>query len=269
MKRLNCKAFWSALFLIPLAASSAIWALPITLGTEEEQAVMGGEVVTRSTASGEDASSLVPESSPLHKVLSALMPYNENAKKGNSFAVSSVSFISTSCDDVALYNALISVSTQKGITYISRREGYKPKVLFTQSYCIAGEWHGGKAVRTDDIVVSVVPSEQTIWAYQEDSSFGENVYRYDLSALGGVLFAHITNETPMKYHGFTCLKANELSMYVSITPCDGGVLVNTAAIITGHKSTVKVLFATVDLASSFSRRTRALHDWYKDILPPH
>lgn len=238
-------------------ALGAMCAAELPLQGSDADAVMAGEVLTHSSADGEDAASLVPDESPLHERLLNI----PSGKDG--FAVASVSFIPTGKSVLELYNALLRISTQKGITYISRREGMKPKVLFDESYFIDGYSKGSVMTAIADPVASAVPKSETLYAYQEDSSFGGNVYRYDITSNGSVITAHITNETAMKYHGITCLKAGELSMFVSLTPVDGGVIVNTAAIVTGHKSKVKVLVVSVDLASSFSRRTRALHDWYK------
>lgn len=235
-------------------------ALPLALGGDDMEKITSGEVITRNSDEGEDVASLTPSGTPLNAVLS-------DAPRGKAgFAVASASFIPCEKSTAELYNALLSVSTQKGITYISRREGMKSKVLFNESYFVDNYKKGASFDSLngiDDPKVIDIPASEVRYAYQEDSSFGGNVYRYDISCNGNVLNAHITNETAMKYHGITCLKEGELSMFVQIAPADGGVIVNTAAIITGHKSKIHVLVVSVDLASSFSRRTRALHDWYK------
>lgn len=236
-------------------------ALPLSLDGGSMAQVMAGEVVTYCSADGEDVASLVPKGTPLYSTLS-------NVPSGkDGFAVSSVSFIPCDKSVLSLYNALTSVSTQKGITYISRREGMKPKVLFDESYFIEGVYKKGTSVTAiADPKYDALPNSEVRYAYQEDSSFGGNIYRYTFSCDGTVINVHVTNETAMKYHGITCLKERELSMFVQITPVNGGVAVNSAAIVTGHKSKVKVLVVSVDLASSFSRRTRALHDWYKEQI---
>lgn len=255
------------------AGEDAASALPLALGADMAS-VMAGETVTRSSADGEDARSIVPQATALYAVLSDI-PSGKNG-----FAVASVSYLP--CAEgadalgapgdaqnggmVYLYNALLSVSTQEGITYISRREGMKPKVLFEKSYFIDGYTKGEALdglVPAQDCKVTAIPPCDTRYAYQEDSSFGGNVYRYDITFDGNTINAHITNETAMKYHGVTCLKEGELSMFVQLAPAASGVIINTAAIIRGHKSKMRVLFISVDLSSSFARRTRALHDWYK------
>lgn len=245
------------------AAAETNSKLPIFLNESEEKAVLEGETVTRSSAAGEDVASLVPSNTYLYKELSLVPPYDESGKEEKTFAVASASYVKTDKDILSLYNALTAISTQKGITYLSRREGYKPKVLFSESYCIGGEYKKGEdLVAMPDPIADKIKENMTIFAFQEDSSFSGNVYRYDITG-GDVIAMHITNETAMKYHGVTCLKEKELSMFVEITPCEGGAVVNTAAVITGHKATVRILLFTVDLSSSFSRRTRALHDWYR------
>lgn len=233
-------------------------ALPLALDDSNMALIASGEVVTFSSADEDDVSALVSEGTNLKAILTDI----PSGKDG--FAVSSVSFIPCKKSVLELYNALLKVSTQKGITYISRREGMTPKVLFNDSYLIEGPYKKGASINAiADPIVSTVPEKEVRYAYQEDSSFGGNIYRYTLTCDDCVINAHITNETAMKYHGITCLKENELSMFVQLTPVQDGVIVNTAAIIKGHKSKIKVFVVSVDLASSFSRRTRALHDWYK------
>ena len=249
-----------------LAASSVLMQLREVLGAREDdmQKIVNGELVSNDNSGGADLTAYVPVGSAIAETLRA-------APTGkNGFALASVTLVpypdswthmSARERMLALYNALGRISTQKGITYISRRAGYKPKELFTQSHYIASESKNAQVLA--DITAAAVPKTEVRYVFQEDTSFGENTYRHTYTNSANEIFVEITNCTPMKYHGVTCLKKEEMRMCISLYPVQEGVLVSSAAIVTGHKTTVTVVFVKVDLADSFKRRTDALHAWFK------
>ena len=237
-------------------------ALP-NLGEKEAADLAAGKVISFGNGSGEDLTKYVPSSSAAAKKLAA----SPQGKSG--FAVVSSALIpypaswkSMSADEklLSLYNALGRVSAQKGITYISRRAGYKPKTLFTRSYYIADTEHTETALA--DPVASEVPASDRRYVFQEDTSFGENTYLHTYTDSASEIFLEITNCTPMKYHGVTCLKEREMEMCISAYPLEEGIFFSSSAIVTGQKQTVSVLFIKVDLADAFKRRTDALYTWF-------
>ena len=237
-------------------------ALP-NLGEKEAVDLAAGKMISFGNGSGEDLTKYVPSSSAAAKKLAA----SPQGKQG--FAVVSCALIpypaswkSMSADEklLSLYNALGRVSAQKGITYISRRAGYKPKTLFTRSYYIADTEHTETALA--DPVASEVPPSDRRYVFQEDTSFGENTYLHTYTDSASEIFLEITNCTPMKYHGVTCLKEREMEMCISAYPLEEGIFFSSAAIVTGQKQTVTVLFIKVDLADAFKRRTDALYSWF-------
>ena len=251
-------------------AVKKIETLSAVLPNLDEKAVadlVGGKVISFGNGSGEDLTKYVPSSSAAAKKLAAA----PQGKQG--FAVVSCALIpypaawkNMSADEklLALYNAIGRVSAQKGITYISRRAGYKPKTLFTRSYYIADTEHTENALA--DPVASEVPSFDRRYVFQEDTSFGENTYLHTYTDSASEIFVEITNCTPMKYHGVTCLKEREMEMCISVYPLEEGIFFSSAAIVTGQKQTVTVLFIKVDLADAFKRRTDALYEWFLDQI---
>ena len=241
-------------------------ALP-NLGEKAGRDLAAGKLLSFGNGSGDDLTKYVPSSSAAAKKLAAA----PQGKQG--FAVVSCAIIpypaswkNMSADEklLALYNALGRVSTQKGITYISRRAGYKPKELFTRSYYIADTEHTENA-RADPVASGVPPSDRR-YVFQEDTSFGENTYLHTYTDSASEIFVEITNCTPMKYHGVTCLKEREMEMCISVYPLEEGIFFSSAAIVTGQKQTVSVLFIKVDLADAFKRRTDALYEWFLDQI---
>ena len=254
------------LFCQSVSADGVLMSLREVLGVSEGdmQKIANGELVSSNNSDGTDLTAYVPAGS----VIAEMLQTAPTGKKG--FAIASVTLVpypaswnrmSASERMLALYNVLGCISTQKGITYISRRAGYKPKELFTQSYYIANE--NKKSPPLSDITAAVVPETEVRYVFQEDTSFGENTYRHTYTNSDDEIFVEITNCTPMKYRGVTCLKKEEMRMCISLYPVQEGVLVSSAAIVTGHKTTVTVVVVKVDLADSYKRRTDALHAWFK------
>ena len=165
---------------------------------------------------------------------------------------------------IELLNLMRSVSTQEGITYISHRAGDKPKVLFEKSWYLSdsSDWKS----KIDDPVVTELPNSIESYCYQKDSTFGGNIYRHNFTIDDSEIFLEVTNETALKFLGFTCLKAEQLNMYLDTYLTEDGILLNAMATVTDREPQVKVLFITVDLPSSFLRRVTALKEWMETRL---
>lgn len=160
-----------------------------------------------------------------------------------------------------LFNILSRISTQKGITYISRRAGYKPKVLFEESRYI-DMMSGGSNGTAADPVCTELPLYAERFAEQKDTTFGDNVYRHRYTNTGDETFLEVTNCTAMKYHGITCIAADELTTYMSVMQTEQGIVLTAAATVVNHDRNIRVLLMNVDIADSFSRRADALCAWY-------
>lgn len=197
----------------------------------------------------------------------------EIAKQGDSmksgFAIAGLSFIPypesfTSMDEkeqqVALYNILRSISTQKGITYISHMAGDKPTVLFEDSYMISNPKDKGS--RIADPVSDSVPTSFQCYSYQKDNRFGKNVYSIHYEINDGDFLMDISNYTTMKYMGFSCVDKETLHMYLEVVQAQEGFVVYSMASVRDRDPEVKILFLSVDLPSAFMRRITALKDWF-------
>lgn len=239
----------------------------LRISEEQFAQIKSGQLISVDNSTGINVTHYVPKNS----VIGTKLMEAPIGKSG--FALASVSLVpypdswenfSTEEKRLALYNILGKISTQEGITYISKRAGYKPKTLFTQSYYIENE--NKKSARLNDIVKDSIPESEVRYVFQEDTSFGENTYRHTYTNSSDEIFVEITNCTAMKYHGVTCLKQEEMRMCFSLYPCREGIVLSSAAIVSGHRTTVTVLFVKVDLSDSFKRRTDAIHEWFKKML---
>ncbi len=253
-----------------LLVCAAIWALPTLTElfpdfSESRIAdLKGGAVIEAITSNGQKISDITPQNTQGTKLALAA----DSLQKG--FSVSSVSFIpypenfaklSAEDKEVTLYNLLRSISTQKGITYISHMAGDKPTVLFKDAYMISNP--DKKNSRVADPVSTKVPQFFSCYAYQKDNRFGSNIYSVNYSINDGDFLMDISNYTKMKYMGFTCVGENELHMYLEVIEAEEGFVLFTNAIVADRDPEVQVLFITVDLPSAFLRRTTALAEWFE------
>ncbi|MCR4675737.1 MAG: hypothetical protein K5634_00730 [Sphaerochaetaceae bacterium] len=193
----------------------------------------------------------------------------EAEQEENSFSIITTSFIAypenwkkMSFEEkrLCLFNILTSISTQEGITYISRTAGGKPKTLFSESFVVTDPKN--KKSRTEDPVFTEVPSSYVLYSYQNDSRFGGNFYEVDYTSEGSEVFMKINNLSAMKFMGVTCVKEKGLSLYMDVLLCDEGIVVCSMATVYDQKPTIGLLFYTVDLQSSFQRRLDALKVWF-------
>ncbi|MCQ2398266.1 MAG: hypothetical protein MJ052_03075 [Sphaerochaetaceae bacterium] len=161
-----------------------------------------------------------------------------------------------------LFNILTSVSTQKGITYISRTAGYKPKTLFEDSYLIMNP--DNKKSRIPDVKVAVVPESRILYAYQKDNRFKGNVYRLDYTSSENSVLLKTVNLTDMKFMGVVCVPKEKVEIFFEAVIEQEGFRLNAKAVIYDRDKEIKVPFYTVDLESSFTRRITALKDWFVD-----
>ncbi len=258
-----------AIFLL-LSVCTLIFAAPTlselfpSLSEEQIQQLLAGETLDAFTTENKQISSIAPAGSQ------GMVIATEADGITDGFSVSGLSYIpypekfknmSEEERNVEIYNIIRSISTQKGITYISHLAGDKPTVLFEDSYMLSNPNKINSKIA--DPVSSSVPSKYSCFAYQKDNRFGKNVYKIIYTYKDGDFLMDISNYTPMKYKGFSCLKEGELHMYMEVIQADEGFVLYTMAIVEGRKPKVKILFITVDLPSAFMRRINALKGWFE------
>ena len=163
-----------------------------------------------------------------------------------------------------LVNKLRTISTQKGITYISHRKGDKPFILFKKSYHVENIESKRKI---DDPVLSKLEKEIHDVIFQQDTSFGGNYYSYDILVSDTELQASIKNLTTLSVFGlFPAVKKGDLNMFLSLAIADEGVLCYCFTVIKDQAPEISILGYKVHLPSAFQRRMKAFQDWYSSIV---
>lgn len=255
------------LFCAPVFAEDAETVSVRTLfpqvASEYLDMLLDGYAMNSTTLEGGTISHLAPAGSV------AQQKAKEAEKEENSFSMIGTSFIAypenwtkMSYEEkrLTLVNILTAISTQEGITYISRTAGYKPKTLFSESFLVSDPEDKKSVI--EDPVYTEVPESISLYSYQKDNRFGGNFYSVDYTIEGEEVFLRINNITAMKFMGVKCVDENGLYLYMDVVLCDEGILICSMATVYDQKPTVSLVFYTVDLESSFTRRLNALKDWF-------
>lgn len=160
-----------------------------------------------------------------------------------------------------IINTLLSISTIKGITYISHQAGEKPKVLFSDSYTLTALEKGKKAY---DVKFEYAPEEYEyeIAAYLKDNIFGGNVYIIDYTIDGDEIFVSFTNKEKLKFMFYTAVEAKELNMCVDVLMTKEGLAVFALATVFREEISIETPFVSVHLPSAFMKRIVSLKDWF-------
>lgn len=159
---------------------------------------------------------------------------------------------------LGLYNALHAVSTMKGVTYWSVTHG-KEQVLFLQSYVIGAP---KKPDRLPDPVFTEVPADQEIFTFQEDNSFGKNIYSEQFTALADHLLVKTENLTSIMFLFVPIIQPRGLVSQVVVVPLEKDVLFyGLACIRTGMP-----LGDKESRVQSLENRLVALAEWLSNRL---
>ncbi len=160
-----------------------------------------------------------------------------------------------------ILNTLLSISTIKGITYISYSAGEQPKELFSDAYTLTSVKKGKKAY---DVEFSYAPETYSymLAAYLKDNIFGGNTYTIDYEINGDEIFMTITNVSKLKFLFFTAVKEGELDLSVDCLMTDEGIAIFGLATVRDAEEYVETPVTDVHLPSAFTRRITSLKDWF-------
>ena len=147
-----------------------------------------------------------------------------------------------------------SISSMEGIEYYSNSEK-KMKTLYSQSYTVDNLKDKNRIA--DKVEGSA--DNLSVYAFQEDGSFGENYYQIDYHQRENEVSMVIRLMEPLKYGLVTAVKANNLVFNIDVLDKGSYLVMYVGA---------KVKFPAISLLEnklnkSFGSRITALHDWFK------
>lgn len=252
-------------FASSLFALESVKDIVTTLNSDEYSVLLSGELLSQNTTDG-DISHIAPPSVSIKEKIDYVL----GMKKGFGVAISSLLSYPEGWNEMneeeqilKLYNTLLSISTQKDLTYISHRAGDKEKTLFEDSSMLSSS---NKKDRIEDPTVTVVPNYAEYYAYQKDTSFGGNVYLLKYKVEENEIFMEISNYSELKFMGIGLVAPGKVNMALDIIPTEEGIYVYAMASVKDKTPKINLVFYSVDLELSFYNRIVALRNWLNQEL---
>ncbi|MCX7656058.1 MAG: hypothetical protein N2Z76_06000 [Treponemataceae bacterium] len=157
-----------------------------------------------------------------------------------------------------LFNRLTALSTLTGIQYYSASRKTM-RTLYELSYCID---HPESRKKIPDPSFQGIPKNVTLYAFQKDLTFGENVYIYRFYYDGEDIVFVQQNETIMKYGFIPIIDKGNLKSFVILYDCDDALL----AYILSYAQVTLLPGMESKIKDSFGNRADALYNWLIDSI---
>ena len=264
MKRLSIIVIL-ALFVVSFAfAEPSINDLISEMPQDKVEAFLNGETIEMYSLDGEYVPSIAMDGSM------GKSKAKKDYEKDNAFTLGLSTFVafpeswgnmSFEEKKLEIINTFLSISTIKGITYISHTSGEKPKVLFSDAYTLVDKDSKKEAY---DVQFSYAPTsyKYQVAAYLKDSIFGGNKYlvNYDISE--SEIFMTITNYTDLKFMFYKAVSKGELNMCVDAVMTKEGIAVFALATVYDQESSIQTPFGSIHLPSAFMKRITSLKNWF-------
>ena len=264
MKRLSIIVIL-ALFVVSFAfAEPSVNDLISEMPQDKVEAFLNGETIEMYSLDGEYVPSIAMDGN-MRKSKA-----KKDYEKDNAFTLGLCTFIeypeswgnmSFEEKKLEIINTFLSISTIKGITYISHTSGEKPKVLFSDAYTLVDKDSKKEAY---DVQFSYAPTsyKYQVAAYLKDSIFGGNKYlvNYDISE--SEIFMTITNYTDLKFMFYKAVSKGELNMCVDAVMTKEGIAVFALATVYDQESSIQTPFGSIHLPSAFMKRITSLKNWF-------
>lgn len=226
--------------------------------------LLSGETIEYYSVYGDDVPSLAFDSTK------GKTKAEEDMARGDSLVSGIAAFVAYPSDwesldyssrKLEIINTLLSISTIKGITYISYSAGEKPKTLFSDAYTLTAVKKGKKA---SDAYFTYAPDKYVydVAAYLKDNIFGGNTYTINYDIDGDEIFMTVTNVSKLKFLFFTAVEAGELDLCVDVLMTQEGIAIFGLATVRNAEEYVKTPVTDVHLPSAFTRRITSLKDWF-------
>ena len=159
-----------------------------------------------------------------------------------------------------VYNALRSISRLEGLDYYSASHG-EMRLLYRTSHRIAGPFDRSPL---PDPLVSTPPERDTIWVYQDDTTFGGNVFRVSYENADRYVVMEITNHNVMRFFLIPLVPAGGTQLYFVTVPDGDEILFYAVA-----AARLSGPFARIGaVQQSFANRIEAMYRWFRTALQP-
>ncbi|MFP4363872.1 MAG: DUF6675 family protein [Spirochaetia bacterium] len=193
-------------------------------------------------------------------------PLTEDFQNTNfAYATETLQYIPTPNTDyteednlVAVYNTLRSISTLEGLEYYSVSRG-RMHTLFSQAYTINSP---DAQEEIPDRHVAVIPQESTVYAMQDDSRFGPNIYRLEYTVFPDSILLSSKNLTGLYYTFVRVIAPEDLSLQVLVIPTEDALVFYGLSYAPG----VRLPFLSDRIQSSIENRLEAFARWFRNSI---
>ncbi len=163
----------------------------------------------------------------------------------------------TDAQKIQLFNGLRALSTLTGIQYysVSRKS---MRTFYESSYIIDNPETKKKL---PDTYVNEIIDYSYQYALQKDTTFGENIYKYEYYIYPDAIVFTQKNITPMKYGIITLIAGNELQSVIGVADAGDNLLLYSNTLVKIN------IFPGIEnrARDSFINRTNAIYSWFSKI----
>jgi hypothetical protein len=156
---------------------------------------------------------------------------------------------------VSLYNRILALSTLTGLEYYSPSR--KAMRTFYKNSTVIADPSAKTALA--DPFFRFPQHKLTIFARQEDLTFGDNIYQYDYYSFQDALIFVQRNLTPLGYLIFTAVRENNLRVAVTVLDAGEHLLVYAVSLA----KAVSLPGMNGRISNSFSARAEAMLKWFE------
>lgn len=244
-----------------LLSASPATAAPLAAYLDPATAVrlVGAESINRSSTGKEAALALAPVHPAVREFREQLALEKPDIIVEAIFLWKKPGAAVPAAETLIAYNVLRSISTLQGIEYYSASRK-KNRLLYEYSSLIAGP---DDQTPVRDKKLDRIPStRETLFARQNDLTFGDNRYRIVLSGGSDFVTQHSTNLTKLSMGIIPVAGPEDVHVRLLIVPVDEGLLFYVASsaramLIPGIRN---------KLETSFSNRAAAVYAWFSSAL---
>lgn len=158
-------------------------------------------------------------------------------------------------DRAKIAGILNAVGGMQGLDYWSASRNTW-RTLYERSYRVASPESAERLPDLPEPAAGAVPSAWSYFAFQKDLTFGENVYRYELTSDPDGFTTTSSNETPMKVLFVTAVAPGDMKATLAILPARDGILVYAITTMKAMEALKRKAFDSV------GNRAYALFWWF-------
>jgi hypothetical protein len=155
-----------------------------------------------------------------------------------------------------LFNSLLALSSLAGLQYFSASRGTM-RTFYEASQVIDGP--STKKPLTDPVYPQP-PAELTIYARQQDTTFGDNIYQYDFYSAPEGFVSVQQNLTSLSAGIIPAVGKNKLRSVVAVLDAGNHILVYAASMT----KAVSIPGMKERVGNSFANRAEAVFNWFSD-----